>query len=82
MAEVGGKGGLCRRQQQERRQMRLQKCGGQRRGSVTARSSCVVGGNAVLLFIMPDQAEGQQHTILVAGAEAKRYVGKNSEEVK
>ena len=42
----------------------------------------MVGGDTVLLFIMPARAGGGRRTLLVTEAEAKREVGANSEEVK
>ena len=62
--------------------MRLRKGGGWSRGSVAARASSAVRGDAVLLFLMPAQVWGGRHNLAVAKAEAKTEVAANSEELK
>ena len=62
--------------------MRLPNHGGQQRGSAAVRAFSEVGGDVVLLFLMPAQAGGGRRNLLVAEVEAKMGVGANSEEVK
>ena len=58
--------------------MRLRESGGQQRGSVAARSSSAVEGDAVLLFLMTAWVVGRRHSLSVAMAEAKGGVAANS----
>ena len=49
---------------------------------MAARDSSEVGGDLVLLFLMPTGVRGRRRTLLVAKAEAKGEVATNIEEVK
>ena len=49
---------------------------------MAARASSAVRGDAVLLFLIPDQVWGGRHNLAVAKAEVKTEVAANSEELK
>ena len=57
------KGGLSWRWRQAHQQMCLQKRGGRRIGAVVARASSAVGGDVILLFLIPTHAGRAEYSV-------------------